>query len=97
MKPKAAVYYNKDPLFSTYLPPNITQKRRTPVTFGKRDLLLSGYLEGEEALLRNSLVVDFSIDNGRIILIGPSVTYRAQSEGIYKIIFNALFTAAVGQ
>ena len=97
MKPKAAIYYNKDPLFSTYLPPLITQKRRTPVTFGKRDLLLSGYLEGEEYLLRNSLVVDFSIDNGRIILIGPSVTYRAQSEGIYKIIFNALFTAAVGQ
>jgi hypothetical protein len=97
MKPKAAVYYSKDPVFSTFLPRSITQKRRTPVTFGRRDLLLSGYLEGEEYLLRNSLVVDFSIDDGRIILIGPIVTYRAQSEGIYKIMFNALFTAAVSQ
>lgn len=95
MKPKAAVYYSKDPVFSTFLPRSITQKRRTPVTFGRRDLLLSGYLEGEEYLLRNSLVVDFSIDDGRIILIGPIVTYRAQSEGIYKIMFNALFTAAL--
>jgi hypothetical protein len=65
------------------------------VTFGRRNLLLSGYLEGEKSLLRNSLVVDFSIDDGRIILMGPIVTYRAQSEGIYKIIFNALFTAAL--
>ena len=97
MKPKAAVYYSKDPVFSTFLPRSITQKRRTPVTFGRRDLLLSGYLEGEEYLLRNSLVVDFSIDDGRIILMGPIVTYRAQSEGIYKIMFNALFTAAVSQ
>jgi hypothetical protein len=94
MRPQAAVFYSKNPAFSTYLPPSITQKRRTPVTFGTRDLLLSGYLEGEESLVRNSLVVDFSIDDGRIILIGPIVTYRAQSEGIYKIIFNALFTAA---
>jgi hypothetical protein len=97
MKPKAVIYYSKDPVFSTFLPRSITQKRRTPVTFGRRDLLLSGFLEGEESLLRNSLVVDFSIDDGRIILFGPIVTYRAQSEGIYKIIFNALFTAAVSQ
>jgi hypothetical protein len=91
------VYYSKDPVFSTFLPRSVNQKRRTPVTFGRRDLLLSGYLEGEEYLLRNSLVVDFSIDDGRIILMGPIVTYRAQSEGIYKIMFNALFTAAVSQ
>ncbi|MGD2085863.1 MAG: M14 family metallopeptidase [Candidatus Aminicenantes bacterium] len=97
MKPKAAIYYSKNPVFSTFLPRSITQKRRTPVTFGRRDLLLSGYLKGEKSLLRNSLVVDFFIDNGRVILIGPIVTYRAQSEGIYKIMFNALFTAAVSR
>ena len=94
MQSKAALYYNEEPVFSTILPRNSSQKRRTPVTFGRRDLLLSGYLTGEEYLVRKALVVDFSMDNGRMILVGPDIIFRAQSEGTYKIMFNSLFTAA---
>jgi len=94
MKSNGVIYYNGDPVFSTRLPRTITQTRRTPVTFGRKDLLLSGYLTGEEHLLRKSLVVDLSIEGGRLILIGPDPIFRAQTEGMYKIIFNALFTAA---
>jgi len=93
MAAKAAVYYYGDPVFKTSLPRSSARKRRTPVTFARRDLLLSGYLEGEEYLAKRALVVDFSIDNGRIILLGPDIIYRAQSEGTYKIMFNSLFTA----
>ncbi len=94
MNPKAAVYYDRAPVFDTSLPNSIAQDRRTPVVFGRRDLLLSGYLDGEEHLVRKSLVVDFTNEGGRIILIGPDIIFRAQSEGTYKILFNALFTKA---
>ncbi|NIM15139.1 MAG: hypothetical protein GTO45_24510 [Candidatus Aminicenantes bacterium] len=94
MGPRAAVYYYEDPVFSTSLPRSSAQKRRTPVTFGRRDLLLSGALEGENQLIRKALVVDFFTGGGRIILMGPDMMYRAQSEGTYKIMFNSLFTAA---
>jgi hypothetical protein len=94
MGPKAAIYYYESPVFSTSLPRSSAQQRRTPVTFGMHDLLLSGALEGEDQLIRKALVVDFFTDGGRIILIGPDVIFRAQSEGTYKIMFNALFTAA---
>jgi hypothetical protein len=96
MKPRAAIYFNEAPVFNTFLPGSITQKRRTPVVFGRKDLLLSGYLKGEELLARKSLLVDFFTGGGRIILMGPDPIYRAQGEGTYKIMFNALFTAARG-
>ncbi|MCK4836162.1 MAG: hypothetical protein KAT17_05975 [Candidatus Aminicenantes bacterium] len=89
-----AIFYEEDPVFTTFLPRNSNEIRRTPVVFGSRDLLLSGWLEGERFLIRKSLVVDFKRDKGRIILIGPDIIHRAQSEGTYKIMFNALFTAA---
>ncbi len=76
------------------MPGSSTQKRRTPVIFGRRDLLLSGALEGEDQLVRKAVVVDFFTGGGRIILMGPDMLYRAQSEGTYKIMFNSLFTAA---
>ena len=94
MDSKAVIYYNEDPVFSTTLPRSITQDRRTPLTFGRRDLLLSGYLEGEESLVRKSLVVDFSTEGGRVILFGPDLVFRAQCEGVFKVMFNALFTAS---
>jgi len=91
---KIAVFYEEDPVFNTYLPKTTDESRRTPVIFGQRDLLLSGWLEGESFLKRKSLVIDYKKGNGRIILIGPDVIHRAQAEGTYKIMFNALFTAS---
>jgi hypothetical protein len=92
--PKAAVFFYDSPTFTTSLPPASDQDRRTPVVFGERDLLISGALEGEEYLFRKSLVVDFTLEKGRIILIGPDIIFRAQSEGTFKILFNSLFTTS---
>jgi len=94
MDNKAAVFYRIDPVFRTFLPKTVSESRRTPVVFGLRNLLLSGWLGGEEYLAKKSLVVDYKRDKGRIILIGPDVIHRAHSEGTYKIMFNSIFTAA---
>jgi hypothetical protein len=94
MGPLVAVYYSNDPIFRTSLPRTVSKKRRTHLTFGIRDFLLSGLLEGEEYLKRKSLVVDFTIDSGKIVLIGPDIIHRATTEGTYKIMFNSIFTAA---
>jgi len=94
MPAKAAVFYNEDPVFSTSLTNGVDQDRRTAVIFSARDLLLSGALEGEEVIARKAVVVDFTMEKGRIILVGPDMVFRTQSEGTYKILFNSLFTAA---
>ena len=94
MDEKAAVFYRRAPVFRTSLPKLSVESRRTPVVFGIRDLLLSGWLAGEEYLARKSLVVDYKKNKGRIILIGPDIIHRAQSEGTYKLMFNSIFAAA---
>jgi len=90
----AAIFFRSSPTFETILPNSARESRNTPLVFPERQLLISGWLEGENELVRKSLLVDYRKDKGRIILIGPDVIHRTHSEGTYKIMFNSLLTAA---
>ncbi len=94
MERSAAVFFRSGPAFATRLPRAAGESRSTPLVFGARDLLLSGWLQGEERLARRSLLVDFRRGKGRVILIGPDVIHRTHGEGTYKLMFNSLLTAA---
>ncbi|MBN2345021.1 MAG: hypothetical protein JXO51_01440 [Candidatus Aminicenantes bacterium] len=94
MEKSAAVFFRATPTFETSLPRRGDESRSTPLVFGARDLLLSGWLQGEEQLTRKSLMVDYRKGPGRIILIGPDVIHRTHSEGTYKLMFNSLLAAA---
>jgi hypothetical protein len=56
-------------------------------------LLLSGYLEGEEAVLGKGGVVVVPYGRGRLILVGFSLHNRAQTVANFKLLFNAIATA----
>ena len=94
MEKSAAVFFRDTPTFETSAPRTAGESRSTPLVFGERDLLVSGWLEGENELARKSLLVDYRKDKGRIILIGPDLIHRTHGEGTYKIMFNALLSAA---
>jgi len=94
MEKSGVVFFRRNPVFETDLPPSVKEERRTPMVFAGRDLLVSGWLEGENELVYKPLVVDYQKEKGRIILIGPDVIHRTHSEGTYKIMFNSLFSAA---
>jgi hypothetical protein len=94
MDKTAAIFFRDTPTFETSLPKTANESRYTPLVFGERDLLLSGWLEGEGQLVRKSLLVDYRKGQGRIILIGPDLIHRTQGEGTYKIMFNSLLSAA---
>ena len=94
MDKSAAVFFRDTPTFETSLPNTANESRSTPLVFGERDLLVSGWLEGENELVRKSLLVDYRKGKGRIILIGPDLIHRTHSEGTYKIMFNSLLSAA---
>ena len=50
MEDSAAVFFNSTPTFETSLPRAADESRSTPLVFAERDLLLSGWLEGEGAV-----------------------------------------------
>ena len=54
------------------------------------DVLLSGYLRGGEALTRQAAAVQFGIGKGQVVMFGFGVQHRAQTEGTFKMLFNAI-------
>lgn len=75
--------------FSTSSPP-FDWDRKVVASYPKDEILLSGWLLGEENLSRRAAVVDTKWKEGRIILIGVRCQNRAQSHGTYKFLLNAL-------
>ncbi len=53
-------------------------------------LLLSGYLEGEEAVQGKGAVVEVPYGRGRLVLVGFSLHNRAQTVADFKLLFNAV-------
>jgi hypothetical protein len=53
-------------------------------------LLLSGYLEGEEAIAGAIPAVEVGYGEGRLVLVGFSLHNRAQMVANFKLLFNAI-------
>jgi len=60
------------------------------VRYADRELLESGWLLGEENLVRRAAVVTAKLGQGRVVLLGFPVQHRAQTHGTYKLLFNAM-------
>ena len=71
-------------------PPSGEWDRHVVAHYPKEDILMSGWLLGEDAIARKPAVVDATYKKGRIILIGIRCQHRAQSHGTYKFLLNAL-------
>jgi hypothetical protein len=65
-------------------------KYSRPVTFVDRDLLQSGWLIGEEHLANKAAVVTAEVGEGQVVLLGIRAQHRAQTDGTFKLLFNAL-------
>jgi hypothetical protein len=70
-------------------PPGAT----TVATYGQKDVLLSGWLEGEQAIAGQGAVVEAKAGAGRVVLLGFRVQHRGQSLATFRLLFNALFTS----
>jgi hypothetical protein len=66
---------------------------QTIARYGSRDLLLSGWLEGENVIAGRAAVVQTNVGLGHIVLIGFPAQHRGQSDATFRLLFNAIFTA----
>jgi len=58
-------------------------------SYPDNDVLLRGWIRGEDRLARRAAVVDTGYMDGRVILIGFRAQHPGQTHGTYKLIFNA--------
>jgi hypothetical protein len=56
-----------------------------------KDILVSGYAHGAERLQRKAAIVSFTRGKGKIVMFGFRVQHRAQTEGTFQLLFNAIF------
>jgi hypothetical protein len=90
MPAEAAAMFFRSVAYSTRLPSSGDWDRRVVASYPKDNILLRGWMSGEEQLARRAAVVDAGYKKGRVILIGFRSQHRGQTQGTYKFLFNAL-------
>jgi hypothetical protein len=90
MPAEAAAMFFRSLAYTTRIPSTGDWKRKVVASYPEDNILLRGWILGEEVIARKAAVIDASYKNGHIILIGFRCQHRAQTHGTYKFIFNAL-------
>ena len=77
------LFFRRSPAFETDVGVSVVRYHRS-------DLLLSGWINGEDVLTGSNALLDIPHQEGRIILIGFPAQYRAQTHGTFRYLFNAI-------
>jgi hypothetical protein len=83
------VFFDRSAVFG--LEPGAAERgARAVAWFATETPLRSGWAVGQAHLEGTAAIVDAPLGRGRMVLIGPEVTFRAQSHGTFKFLFNAI-------
>jgi hypothetical protein len=86
----ADVYFNNSPVFALH--PEAVAKGVKPVVWFATDRpLRSGWAWGQQYLAAGIAALEAPYGAGKVYLLGPEVTFRAQSHGTFKLLFNPLY------
>jgi hypothetical protein len=92
MPEKADVFYEESPAFR--LKPEAAMKGLKPVAwYGSEKPLRSGWAWGQHYLNGAVAIAEASVGEGKLVLFGPEVIFRAQPHGTFKLFFNSLFAS----
>lgn len=90
MPEKVDVFFRFSPVFRL-LPEASLKGVRAVAWFGGGNILRSGWAWGEQYLRGGVAVVEADIGQGKLFLYGPEITFRAQSHGTFKFLFNGIY------
>jgi len=66
------------------------EQYKTVVRYKNKDLLESGWLDGEKKLAKKAGMVCAELGEGKIVLIGFRAQHRYQTHGTFKLLFNTI-------
>jgi hypothetical protein len=86
----ANVLFNNSPVFK--LAPGSRLSGLKPLAwFGTEEPLKSGWAWGQEYLKNGVTAFEAQVGKGKLYAYGPEITFRAQSHGTFKMLFNGLY------
>ncbi|HEY3458096.1 MAG TPA: M14 metallopeptidase family protein [Bryobacteraceae bacterium] len=93
MPREAIVFFDNSPVFK--LRPNAPLQGIAAVAwFTGVKPLVSGWAWGQQLLDGGTAVAEAKVGRGELFLLGPEVTFRGQSHGTFKLLFNALYAGS---
>ena len=95
MPQRAGSFSRGTPVFGTSIP-TLDTDRRVIATYPERDLLISGYLEGEKELQNRPVMVWVRAGKGQLVLYGIRPQFRGSTPATFKLVFNALLLPPIG-
>jgi hypothetical protein len=91
MHNKADVYFSASPVFKL-APEAIAQKEVTPLAwYASATTLRSGWAFGQAYLQDGVAAFEANVGKGKLFVYGPEITFRGQTHGTYKMLFNQLY------
>ncbi len=91
MPDSAAVYFTNSTTFD--VPAGSPARVIARYPSSPNDILLSGYLQGAEAIAGKAAALEVPVGAGRVVMFGFRPQYRGQSYGTFRMLFNALLTS----
>jgi hypothetical protein len=84
------VYFENSPVFKLS-PEAVAKGNITPLAwFGNEAPLRSGWAWGQQYLKGGVAAFEAQVGNGSLVTFGPEITFRGQSHGTFKLLFNQL-------
>lgn len=92
MEKAADVYFDNSPVFKV-APEAVSGGQVKPLAwFGTGTPLRSGWAWGQAYLQDGVTAFEAKIGNGKLVAFGPEITFRAQTHGTFKLLFNQLYS-----
>ena len=86
---KVDVFFANSPAFR--LLPDASARRTRPVAwYSSAEPLRSGWAWGQHYLNGAVAIAEADVGEGKVYLFGPEITFRGQSHGAFKFLFNAI-------
>ncbi|QJD97425.1 peptidase [Mucilaginibacter robiniae] len=90
MAPQTDVLFDNSPVFK--LDADAASKGVKPLaTYTLDRPLRSGWAWGQKYLKNNVAAFEASVGSGKLYVFGPEITFRAQSHGTFRFLFNELY------
>ncbi len=90
MPDHALVMHRTSPVYSIN-PSHYNDRYEVVAAYPEKDVLESGWLIGEEHIAGKPAMISVRHGEGRIVLHGFQVNFRNQTQGTFKLLFNALY------
>ena len=83
------LFWAENQVYQTHINPRSQDMHRF-ATYPERDILQSGWLEGEDFIAEEAAALSVAHGEGDVVLLGFRPQFRHTTHGTFKLIFNAL-------